>query len=1123
MVTSESRLSPELRLFPLAQRRLRLDLQRFGWSLALFWLVVGLLAVLLEAVSYLAPATRLLGLYLAGGLFAVQIIALAVLLQRARRQRGKRWAPATLAQLVRRCDPHRGEWIRIAQELESGRHFPGFSRDLIQATLDKGRHLAQQIDPRQCLPAGEERRARRRFFYTLALTTLLVFWQWRPVERGLNHWLHPGTSFPYPLPVSLQLQSDTTRVLAGDTLWLAGSISGRTVDEVFLHIESRTDTQQLKIELTNHHFRIPLENLRHSAQVYAAVENRQFWEPWQAAYSDTLIITVLDRPEIQNLTLMVHPPNYTGLSATWHSGEGVELEAPEGSRITIEGKASTELQKAQLEFLEHHKILQLKVEGTQFSGQIIARRSTTFLFRLWNQDSISNENPLQYQLQVKPDARPMVRVLSPGEDVVLGEDLILPLVVKLDDDYGFSRLELHYQRQSSLTESPDTEEVVTPIPFTPEGSTQQVRYTWDLNELGLMPEDIVVYWFEVLDNNTFSGPRRGRSRRWEARFPSLEEMYAAVDQNQAEVEQQTHEILEQLERAKEQVDELRLQALKDSNLSWEQKEQAKTAQAAVDSARQKLDRISRQLDEILKEAQKHQLFDDETLEKYSELQELFQELLTPELEEALRKLQQALTEQNPSQLQNALQNLQSEIENFKAGLERTLEVLKQVEIEQKAAELVNRLAQMAATQEKLSQQLEQPDQLNSNEAAAQEERLQREFQQTRQTAEELKHLLQETRTPGAEQVQDFQNQLANSEVPPALQQAQQFLQQGQFNQAQPPANRALQQLRSLAQQAAGLQQNLRSRMMEEVLSKFRQILLKTTDLSQAQEQLETTTRNTRYHSPRVRELAQRQNELLDELQQISQDLSALSKKTFAVSASIGRTLGKSFAAMLQSIQQLEQRNPSQAANSQRTARGALNEAARALISAMQSLQQGGQASGFDQYLEQLKQLAGQQAGLNQQTQLQLGLGKMSLLQQLAEAQLQLRRRLGKLQKRMGNDPRLLGDLNQIGKDMEEVARELKRRNPGRKVLEKQQRILSRLLDAQRSAHRRDYSRKRISKTATGPLRPRGPAVLPSDLGEKQNELYEALLYSLKQPYSPRERELIRNYFQALERKMSANP
>jgi hypothetical protein len=72
------------------------------------------------------------------------------------------------------------------------------------------------------------------------------------------------------------------------------------------------------------------------------------------------------------------------------------------------------------------------------------------------------------------------------------------------------------------------------------------------------------------------------------------------------------------------------------------------------------------------------------------------------------------------------------------------------------------------------------------------------------------------------------------------------------------------------------------------------------------------------------------------------------------------------------------------------------------------------------------------------------------------------------------------------------------------------------LDAQRSATKKDFSKKRKSETAGANPFWTGSDVLPEDRGETRNQLYEELIFSLKQDYNREEQALIREYFNRLE-------
>ena len=80
--------------------------------------------------------------------------------------------------------------------------------------------------------------------------------------------------------------------------------------------------------------------------------------------------------------------------------------------------------------------------------------------------------------------------------------------------------------------------------------------------------------------------------------------------------------------------------------------------------------------------------------------------------------------------------------------------------------------------------------------------------------------------------------------------------------------------------------------------------------------------------------------------------------------------------MNESLVKLEERSGLESARKQDETVEALNEAAIAMLSAMEQIRESGSASGFEQFLERMREIANSQQGVNAQT-LQLALGQMA--------------------------------------------------------------------------------------------------------------------------------------------------
>ena len=247
----------------------------------------------------------------------------------------------------------------------------------------------------------------------------------------------------------------------------------------------------------------------------------------------------------------------------------------------------------------------------------------------------------------------------------------------------------------------------------------------------------------------------------------------------------------------------------------------------------------------------------------------------------------------------------------------------------------------------------------------------------------------------------------------------------------------------------------------------------------------------------------------------------LSRKTFAITPVMGRAMGKANASMDKAKTNLTERRVTQAGQNQDTAMEGLNEAALTLFQSIQQMQSSGSASGYEQFLQMMQQMAGQQQSLNQQG-MQLTLGQMAstaqrqLMQQLLQGQKQVHKSLQKLLQEMQQSGKQgLGDLNGISKDIEEVIADLQRNRFTRKTQDRQQRILSRMLDSQTSLTQRGYKDERTSTTADLSMEFIGPGGLPADLGQRKNLALDAMNRSLNAGYSREYQIMIKRYFNAM--------
>jgi vacuolar-type H+-ATPase subunit I/STV1 len=161
----------------------------------------------------------------------------------------------------------------------------------------------------------------------------------------------------------------------------------------------------------------------------------------------------------------------------------------------------------------------------------------------------------------------------------------------------------------------------------------------------------------------------------------------------------------------------------------------------------------------------------------------------------------------------------------------------------------------------------------------------------------------------------------------------------------------------------------------------------------------------------------------------------------------------------------------------------------------------------------------EQAALNRKLSDLLGQGRLSLeaqsgMARLAAEQESIKERLLEMIREFGYRSDITGNLNQLVKNMEQAIQEMQERKADRQTIQNQERILSRLLDAQRSLNSQDFSKKRQARTAQD-INRRGPAPIQDQNSKKLDRLRKDILEAAKEGYTKEYLDLIQKYFDAL--------
>lgn len=932
-----------------------------------------------------------------------------------------------------------------------------------------------------------------------------------------------GKNFIPPPKFSFIVQPGDAKVTKGDNILITVKVAGPKPTEVKLGTKSsdQTDFEFQKLTADSlGNYKYEVNSVRNSFKYFATAED---------VNSDEYNVEVIDRPIIKTLDLTVTSPAYSKIQPVEQKDNG-NITALVGSNVDLKITSTKELNNAVIKFDDKTEI-KLKVEGKSAEGNFNVRKDKNYKILITDKNKNQNQSPIIYSIKSLTDAYPTIEMISPNRDVPLANDNRLPLYLKISDDYGFTKLVLNYELYYSKYQQPWDKYKTLEIPIDKNQKEIDVSYIWNLTNLNLTTQDIVTYYLEVYDNDFISGPKSAKTASFNVRVPTLNEILSETDKTQNQSISSMQENLKEAEDLKQTLNEIS-QELKQNKkqISWEEKEKIESTLDKFQKLQQKVQDTKQQLEKMQQKLQDNHLLSKETMEKYMELQKLMDEFTSSELKEALDKMRDALQSMNRQFTQDQMQNFQINEEMFKKSIERTLNLLKRIQIEQKMDELVKRTEHLKNQLDSLKNETGKSDLSNQQK----NEELSRKQNDVTNELNDLKNEMQKL----SEKMSEFQNMPKDSldklidkfnkqQNQKMSQQAKQNLQQNQKMQAMQMQSQLSSNMQQMNSQLQQMQQSMMQQNQMQTFTGMMRILDNLITLSKEQEALKDKSQQMDYNSKGFDKEAKKQFDLQQNLDQIMQQMSDLSQKTFAITPEMGKALGDARKQMGQSIEALGNRGNSMAAMNQTNAMGSLNEAATMMKNSMNAMMQGGSGQGgMMSLMQQLQQLSGQQMNLNNLTQMlqQLQQGKLTMqqqaqLQRLAQQQDIIRKSLQQLNKEAklsGEASKIPANLEDIVKQMQEVVKDMQTQKLNDDLVQKQEHILSKMLDAQKSINDRDFEKRRESKSGKEFVEKSPPEL---NLRNQQNsdKLVDELNRAVQEGYSKDYEELIRKYFQELQK------
>ncbi|WP_139134330.1 coiled-coil domain-containing protein [Crocinitomix algicola] len=990
---------------------------------------------------------------------------------------GKHLSLLEAADMLGRIFPDVGDKLRNTLELKSDEAAMVQNVELVNASIEQRSDALSAIPFSGAIDLKENWRYGKFLIPVIILFVLVGVlnpnWFIGGSERVINF----NTEFIEPAPFNFVLVSDN-KAVEGENYKLQLKLVGEEIPNE-VKIFTNKGNYNLK-QSSNIEFDYEFVNLSEQLSFYCVANDYQ---------SKNFKVDILKKPIIEDMKLYVSYPAHTGLEDEVFENSG-DIEIPEGSNVKWELQSKN---MAEVKVMFRDSLFELKSTISNkhtFSKSFFKSEEYQLLF---SSDDIKNADSVNYMVGVIKDKFPVISV----DEIVDSTDAMVRFFEgKISDDYGFTNLNVRMR----IKRNDSTNTITRALNFSPRAGTQLFSFGLNLRDFNLKPGDELTYLFSVTDNDKINGFKSSATHRMKYAVPELDQLENQLGENDQKIKDNIDKATKDAKDLKEDVRRTKQELLNKPNLDWKDKQQLQNLIDKQNELKDNIEELKKDFDENKDNKEQFLENSDQLKQKQEELQKLMEELLDEELLDLFEELEKLLDEMNKDDIIENLEEMEMNSETLEEELDRTLELFKNMELDQKLENLEEQLNKLAEEEEALKEKSENKE-LTNEELSKEQERLNEKFNEIQKDIDEIEEKNDELERP---RNMEFDQEMEDA-IEKEMNESKDNLDKNKRKKSEENQSKASEMMKQMAESAQAMQSVGQQQQKKEDMEALRFLLENLITLSHDQEDLMGTYNITDKNDPFYLDLNRKQLAVSKATVVVKDSLIALSKRVFELSETINKELNDLSYNLDKSLNYSEDRKTGMLMQHQQYSMTAYNNLALLLSEVLDQMQNamknpmpgngscdnpGGQGQGKSgkkpsmqdlkqQLQDQINQMKGgkQPGGKEGKGEKGEGMGETpgsgsNLIPQLgakerakmAAEQGKLREGLKQLKQELNKDGSGAGNgLDEIIKDLEDLQNELLDGKVGSDYLKRQEDIYTRLLESEKALRERGYSEERESK------------------------------------------------------------
>ena len=1022
-------------------------------------------------------------------------------------------------------------------EATSQYSIPNTQYSLIEASINQKTKELRPVPFTSAVDFTENKKYLKYALIPVLLITIILFAAPSIITDGTKRLVKHSEYFEKQAPFQFVITNKELKTVAQQDFELKIKLTGNEVpDNVY-------------VEIDGNEFKLDKENIVNFNYIFKNVQkNINFQLTADGFKSKPYELVALPNPILLNFDIALAYPSYLNKKNEVIKNTG-DLVIPAGTKVSWNFNT------------QNTKNLRLNFNDTSFAVSPSSENAFNFSSRFFRNKTYSvttanqflkSKDSVTYNINVIPDAYPQI-VVEEKKDSTSTRRISFRGEVK--DDYGFNKLTFNYRFISSNDTAASASEKnkkltvnATAIAINKAAIQDQFIHFWDMSELGVNPGDQIEYYFEVWDNDGVTGSKSTRSEKRIFKAPTSKELAENTDKNNNKIKDDLLESIKQAKDVQKELNDLQRKVAEKKELSWEEKKKLQDLLDKQKELQKKVENVKNENQQNNEQKSEYKQPDEKILEKQQQLEELFDKVMTPELKEKYEELQKLLEKLDKEKVQDALEKMKLDNKDIMKELDRNLELFKQMEVEQKLQANIDKLNDLA---KKENEEAKKTDDKKSdtNEQKNKQDELNKQFEDLKKDMKEMEKKNSELEEPKKMENTDQKQE----DIKKDMENSSKQLKSGGKKGASKSQKSAAEKMQKMSEDMAKAQEKEEQEKEGEDIDKLRQILENLLRLSFVQEALMGDFSKTKMNDPQIAKVGQKQRKLQDDSKMIEDSLLALSKRNPKISETVNKEISAINMNMEKAVDEIQdaetismdgKNHKMEGMSRQQFAMTSINNLALILNESLSAMQAEAKKKGGPPGNGSCKKPGGKgskpSAGSVRKMQEQLnaqikklkegmdkngnkpgnksgssGTGGMSQeLAKLAAQQSAIRQEIQKMSDEINKEGKGGGGMSKLADKMEETETDLVNKMITQETINRQEEILTRLLESEKAEKEREMDEKRQSNEAkTENKRNPNEFLEYNRLKQKETELLKTVSPSLNPFY----KEKVNIYFNQLEK------